>query len=179
MKPEGQQGGQVEEIGDIGRAESELLNRLRGAFSHIRLAGKAEPTGLDTGLQILQTLRCLVYEDMNQLLHEALILKAVKLLDDEFYPSTRIRWLWNPRQTGSKDEPDLRGVDNDGRVVVSVEVTSSESPRGTIDKRMSATLAKLATMPGDKYYVVTTEQMERRATSKIQNLAYEIAVLRI
>ena len=169
----------MEEIGDIVCAETKLLNELKDTFSHIRLAGKAEPTNLEVGLEMLQTLRSLVYENMNQLLHEALILRAAKLLEAEFYPSIAIKWLWNPRQTGRKDEPDLRGMDNRGRVIVSGEVTSSVSPRGTIGERMAETLRKLSTMPDDKYYVVTSEQMERRAKSKLQSLGYKITILRI
>jgi len=169
----------MDEIGDIALAETRLLGELKEVFSHIRLAGKAEPTSLELGLQILQELRSLVYESMNQLQHEALILKTVKLLEGEFYPSVALKWFWNPRQTGPKDEPDLRGVDKRGNVVASAEVTSSQKPGGLIDTRMTHTLAKLSTMPGDKYYVVTNEQMERRAKAKIQNLGYEIAILRI
>jgi hypothetical protein len=171
--------GQMEEIGDIALVEATLLNELRGMFSHIRLAGKAEPASLERGLEILRSLRSLVYENMNQLQHEALILKLAKLLEADFYPSVAVRWFWNPRQTGRKDEPDLRGVDKRGQIIVSAEVTSSESPQGLIDARMAKTLAKLSTMPGDKYYVITSEQMERRAKSKLSNLGYDISILRI
>jgi hypothetical protein len=169
----------VEEIGDIACAETTLLNELKEVFSHIRVAGKAEPTNLELGLEILKTLRRLVYEDMNQLQHEALIIKVAKLLEVDFYPSVAISWLWNPRQSGAKDEPDLRGMDHRGQIIVSAEVTTSENPGGAIDRRMAKTLAKLSTMPGDKYYVVTSEQMECRAKSKLQSLGYEITVLRI
>jgi hypothetical protein len=169
----------MEEIGDIASAETALLHELKEVFSHIRVAGKAEPTNLELGLEILKTLRRLVYEDMNQLQHEALIIKVAKLLEAEVYPTVTIRWLWNPRQTGSKDEPDLRGIDNHGQIIISTEVTTSLSPKGFIDRRMAETLAKLSAMPGDKYYVVTTEEMERRAKSKLQSLGYEITILRI
>jgi hypothetical protein len=171
--------GQMEEIGDIGLAETRLLKELKEMFPRIRLAGKVEPTNLEVGLEILKALRQLVYEDMNQLQHEALILKLVKLLEADFYPSVAVRWFWNPRQTGHKDEPDLRGLDKRGQIIVSAEVTSSQSPQGLIDARMAKTLAKLSTMPGDKYYVVASEQMERRAKSKLSNLGYEINILRI
>lgn len=169
----------MKEIGDITCAETKLLDELKEMLSHFRLAGKVEPTNLGLGLEILQRLRALVYENMNQLQHEALLLKVAKLLEAEFYPSVAIKWFCNPRQTGSKDEPDLRGIDNHGHVIVSAEVTSSQSPQGGIGERMAETLAKLSAMPGDKYYVITSEQMERRAKSKIHNLGYEIAVLRI
>jgi hypothetical protein len=155
------------------------LNELKEMFSRFRLVGSTLPNNLELGLEILQSLRSLVYEDMNQLQHEALILKLAKLLETEFYPSVTVKWLWNPRQTGSKDEPDLRGVDNHGQVIVSAEVTSSLSPQGEIGKRMAHTLAKLSTMPGNKYYVVTSEQMECRAKSKLNNLGYKINILRI
>jgi len=169
----------MEEIGDIACIEATLLNELKEMFSHFRLAGKAEPTNLELGLEILQNLRSLVYENMNQLQHEALVLEVAKLLEAEFYRSVVIKWFWNPRQTGRKDEPDLRGVDKRGQIIVSAEVTSSPSPQGEIGKRMAKTLAKLSTMPGDKYYVVTSEQMECRAKSKLHNLGYEITILRI
>lgn len=169
----------MEEIGDIACIETTLLNELKEMFSRFRLVGKAEPTNLELGLEILQNLRSLVYESMNQLQHEALILEVVKLLEAEFYPSIAVKWLWNPRQTGHKDEPDLRGMENGGQIIVSAEVTTSENPGGAIDKRMAKTLAKLSTMPGDKYYVVTSEQMECRAKSKLQSLGYEITILRI
>ncbi len=169
----------MDEIGDIALAETRLLGELKEVFSHIRMAGKAEPSNLELGLQTLQNLRSLVYESMNQLLHEALILKTVKLLEGDFYPSSAVRWSWNPRQTGHKDEPDLRGADERGQLIVSAEVTSSQSPGGLIGTRMTHTLQKLSTMPGDKYYVVTNEQMENRAKAKIQNLGYEIAILRV
>ena len=169
----------MKEIGDIACAETTLLNELKEMFSRFRLVGKAEPTNLELGLEILQNLRSLVYENMNQLQHEALLLVLVKLLEAEFYPSIAVKWLWNPRQTGHKDEPDLRGMDNRRQIIVSAEVTSSQRPQGLIDRRMAETLAKLSTMPGDKYYVVTSEQMECRAKSKLYSLGYKINVLRI
>lgn len=169
----------MKEIGDIAGAETRLLKELKGMFSHIRLAGKVEPTNLELGLETLRSLRSLIYENMNQLQHEACILKVAKLLKAEFYPSLAIGWLWNPRQTGRKDEPDLRGTDDRGRVIVSAEVTSSEKPGGAISKRMALTLEKLSTMPGDKYYVVIGEQMECNAKSKLDRLGYDITVLRI
>jgi hypothetical protein len=139
----------MEEIGDITSAEARLLTQLKDVFSQIHLAGQVEPSNLEIGLERLKSLRQLVYENMNQLPHEALILKAAKLLKDEFYPSSNIKWLWNPRQTGGKDEPDLKGLDG-GRVAVSAEIKTSLTPQGLIDSRMASTLQKLSIMAGDK-----------------------------
>ena len=168
----------MEEIGNIGSAESRLLAQLKGVFSHIREAGHAQPGNLESGLEILNSLRRLIYEDMNQLQHEALILQTAKLLQAEFYPAIPIKWLWNPRQTGGKDEPDLQGLDHE-RVIVSAEITTSQNPKGGIGSRMAMTLKKLSAMLGDKYYVVATEDMEQRAKLKLNNLGYQINVLRL
>lgn len=168
----------MKEIRDFSSEESRILSQLKDVFSHIALAGQANLTSLESGLEILRSLRHLVYEDMNQLQHEALILEVAKLIRDDFHPDV-VRWLWNPRQTGRNDEPDLRGLDDQGRIVVSAEVTTSENPQGTIDGRMARTLEKLSTMSGEKYYVVTTQAMERRATSKVNSLNLPINILRI
>lgn len=168
----------MDEIGNIALVENKLLGQLKEVFSNIRLAGRAEPSSLEPGLEMLKSLRHLVYEDMNQLQHEALILKTAKKLQNDFYPTTVIKWFWNPRQTGGKDEPDLRGVDQNSRIIVSAEITTSTRPQGLIDTRMATTLLKLSEMPADRYYVVATEEMERRAKSKIIKLGYTINVLR-
>jgi len=168
----------MEEIEDLCAEESRILNQLKEVFSHIRLAGQAQPSSLESGLEVIRSLRHLIYEDMNQLQHEALILEVAKLLRGDFHPSV-VRWLWNPRQTGRKDEPDLRGLDHQGQIVVSAEVTTSENPQGTIDGRMARTLEKLSAMPGDKYYVVMTTAMEHRAKSKVNSLGFPVKILRL
>ncbi|MBI2831583.1 MAG: hypothetical protein HYX79_04925 [Chloroflexi bacterium] len=168
----------MDEIGNIALAENRLHGQLREVFPHIRKAGQVEPRDLYLSLEILESLRNLVAEDMNQLPHEGLILRTVKLLQTNFYPTTLIKWFWNPRQTGGKDEPDLKGM-NMNQVIVSAEVTTSPNPKGAIDGKMSTTLKKLSDMPGDKFYVVTTEEMERRAKSKLNKLGYKINVLKV
>ncbi len=171
-------GRMMEEIGEISLRENDLFNQLKEVFSSIRTAGQTEPKNLDLSLQILNSLRHLVYEDMNQLQHEALILKTAKFLQLEYYPGLKIKWLWNPRQTGSREEPDLRGLIK-GKVLISGEVTTSLKPEGAIDSRMAKTLQTLSQMPGEKYYVVVSEGMERRANSKVNSSSYQIKVLRL
>jgi len=168
----------MEIIGDVDCIENKLLNELTEVFSSIRLAGQTEVKDLEKSLEIFKTLRHLIYEEMNQLPHEALILKTTKLLQGEFYPSIQIQWLWNPRQSGNKNEPDLQGLDK-GNVICSAEITTSQKPQGEINSRMAVVLQKLSIMPGDKYYVVETEEMERRARAKIVSQNYQINVLRL
>ena len=168
----------MKEIGDTASAESKLLAQLNEVFSHFRVAGQTQTHNLEKGIEILQSVRTLVYENMNQLQHEALLLKTAKYLQEKVYPNVQIKWLWNPRQTGTKNEPDLQGWDNK-KVIVSAEVTTSLIPQGATNKRMTTTLTKLSAMPGDKYYIIATEEMDSRAKSKAITLGYDIKVLRL
>ena len=140
----------MKEIDNIDKAEAMVLDELREVFSHLRIAGQAQPTNLEIGLEIIRNLRRLTYQNINQLQHEGLILRVVRLLGDEFYQSVAMKWFYNPRQGGRRDEPDLRGMDSSEKIRVSAEVTTSDEPQGGIDSRMAGTLKKLSIMPGDK-----------------------------
>ena len=50
------------------------------------------------------------YEDLNQIQHEEMILRAVLALQSDEFAKENIQGYWNPRQTGRKDEPDLRST---------------------------------------------------------------------
>jgi hypothetical protein len=43
-----------------------------------------------------------VYEDLNQLQHEALVLEAAQFLKRTRFPAPTINWSWNPQQTGGR-----------------------------------------------------------------------------
>jgi hypothetical protein len=89
----------------------------------------------------------------------------------------RAIWYWNPRQTGSKEEPDL-AAEQQGIRLISAEVTASRNPIGIIDKRMTQTLQKLNKMPGKKrFYFVRSESMSKRAQSKVVNNNLDINVV--
>jgi hypothetical protein len=129
-------------------------------------------------VSILDRLRKETYEDLNQIQHEHLILRAAEwLLSEKLCPPATV-WLWNPRQTGDHQEPDLRGIHNT-KIVVSGEITTSESPNGVIDTRMRQTLSKLSAMAGVKYYFVRTEPMRKRARTKIAKNAWLIQVVKL
>lgn len=135
-------------------------------------------TTAEAGIRILDRLRKETYEDLNQIQHEHLIVRAAEwLLAKQKCPPETL-WLWNPRQTGDHSEPDLRGS-NAGAVVLSAEITTSENPVGTIDSRMQKTLAKLAAMEGARYYFVRTETMRQRASTKVAKGGWQIEVVRL
>ena len=168
----------MERITSVKLAKERLFAELQRYIARIReLVGK-DVSSIEQGIAILRDLRKESYEDLNQIQHEGLILRAVQWFESSLSEGTVPDWYWNPRQTGDSTEPDLRGI-RDGVVVVSVEATTSEEPKGSIDKRMRETLAKLNDMSGKRYYFVRTEQMAKRAKTKILNNDYQIKVVKL
>ena len=168
----------MEKIGDLSVAEQQVFRKVRQLIHVSRGIVSAEPPGLPDGIEVLKSLREGMYENLNQIQHEELVLRAARFLQREYFRGQDVEWSWNPRQTGVADEPDLRGAVA-GQVVVSAEITSSARPQGTIDQRMRSTLERLSGMPGNRFYFVSTEAMERRARTKVNTAGYKIEVRRI
>jgi len=118
-----------------------------------------------------------VSEDLNQIQHEFLILHGLRWLRGNGFES-EIDWEWNPRQTGTADEPDLRGSLN-GATLISAEASASELPGGMIDTRMRETLEKLSRMPGQKFYFVRTDEMATRARTKVTKANWPVRVVKV
>ena len=164
----------------ISSIEDELKNVIHRAdtcLESIQILSTSRTGNLSQKLAILAEIRSSAYEELNQIQHSALILEAVVYFNAHFADYT-FDWSWNPAQTGEALEPDLRGS-IDGVVWISAEITTSPSPKGSLDSRMVSTLANLNMMEGDRYYVVRTKAMERRAMSKINKNKYSIPVLHI
>lgn len=139
----------------------------------VQLVAVLSITDLDAGVVVLQELRAGTYEDLNQIQHEFMIVRAAEwLLTQKRVPMETV-WFWNPRQTGPANEPDLRG-EHQGAIVVSAEITTSTEPKGVIDKRMQATLHKLSVMDGDRFYFTASAAMCQRARTKIRKAAWRI-----
>jgi len=133
---------------------------------------------LDSGLHRLREIRSSLYENLNQIQHELLILEGLIWLTQSGSIPDKTEWFWNPRQTGTFEEPDLVGICDDVPVV-SAEATTSEKPVGVIDSRMRDTLRKLDCMEGKKYYFVRTDAMANRARTKITKEGLNIVVAKI
>jgi hypothetical protein len=162
-------------LDDFDSEEIRVFQELKRLLTKVsEIVGK-EPQSLDEGITVLELLRRSVSEDLNQIQHERMIIKAARSLQNGEFMGTQIDWFWNPRQTGTKSEPDLRGVVK-GKVVVSAEITASERPIGAIDKRMSTTLTKLSEMPGRRLYYVGTSSMAQRANTKVEKAGFCIEV---
>lgn len=167
----------MERIVDLNTAEAQVFQRVKELIAASRVIVAEEAPNLKFGIETLKQLRRAIYENLNQIQHEGMILRAARLLENSELTDRDVEWYWNPRQTGTADEPDLRGLVS-GRIVVSAEITASESPKGIIDQRMGTTLKKLSKLPGKTFYFVCTDSMEKRARTKVERASYKIEVRR-
>jgi hypothetical protein len=167
----------LERIEDSAGAEAKVLQDMRGIVSKLRLLSAQDVDDVGGGIAQLREIRASVYEDLNQIQHEYLLLRALAWLLANGFDSS-VKWEWNPRQTGSGNEPDLRGRVND-RVVISAEASTSENPVGLVDSRMRDTLEKLSQMEGEKFFFVSTVKMANRAKTKISKASWTIKVVRL
>src|SRR5215472_13870013 len=128
---------------------------MQEMVSKVRRLSAQDVEDLSGGIEQLREIRSSVYEDLNQIQHECLLLRGLAWLLANGFSSKIEKWEWNPRQTGSGTEPDLRGSVS-GKILVSAEASSSEFPAGKVDSRMRDTLEKLSHMEGEKFYFVST-----------------------
>ena len=168
----------MERITDIGHIMAKVLADMNNFISTIRKFVGEEVSSLSDGLTVLRNVRSSVYEDLNQIQHEYLILQGFLWLSKNGFNQPEIIWYWNPRQTGNTEEPDLRATLN-GKIVLSAEATTSEIPQDLIDSRMNHTLLKLNEMEGTRYYFIRTTSMENRARTKITGGRLLIEVIKI
>jgi hypothetical protein len=166
----------MERLGTFTDASAKVLADVRRCLTTIQGLSALPFETPEAGVAILQRLRSETYEDLNQIQHEHLIVRAALwLIAGNICPLTT-EWFWNPRQTGDDQEPDLQGLDQ-GAVIVSAEITTSAKPDGVIDTRMRNTLRKLSATPGAKYYFVRTESMRNRAFTKVDRAGWTIQVV--
>jgi hypothetical protein len=168
----------MEPIPSLATAENKVLSDIKECLKTIRNLTGDEPASTSEGVKLLQRLRQAVYEDINQIQHEELILRAAKFFEQSDFKGKKVDWYWNPRQTGDASEADLRGVIA-GEIALSAEITTSERPVGGLDSRMASTLKKLNDMPGQRYYFVRTQEMAQRAMTKTSRAGYTITVKKI
>jgi hypothetical protein len=157
-------------------AEEKLHRELHECLRMVQDLAAGDPSSLDDGIARLRHLRRSVFEFINQIQHEGLIVKAARLLEREHGFGADAKWKMNPRQTGTLDEADLR-ISVNGEIKISAEATASEAPIGILDNRMIHTLTKLNQMSGKKYYFVRTDEMVWRAKTKIQKAKFDIQVI--
>jgi len=168
----------MKRITSLYEAQNKVLSDIQLCIKRIHDLTQEPVEAVKEGIATIRAIRTAVYEELNQIQHEEMILRAIDYLQKKTLGVGKIEWSWNPRQTGSGDEPDLVGRENN-RIKISAEITTSEKPIGVIDKRMRRTLDKLNKMEGSRYYFVRTTVMESRALTKVSNSNYTIKVRKI
>jgi hypothetical protein len=163
-------------LGDLDTEAERILREARELLAILRQHVKDQPSTVAEAISILSAVRHEIYEDLNQLQHEYLIIKAANWLREANYIPEGGDLFWNPRQTGDDKEPDL-AISRNGKRVVSAEVTASKSPKGLLDTRMAKTLTKLNVMEGEKFYFVCTSEMRQRAETKISKAKWPIRIV--
>ena len=159
-------------------AESKVEKDAGALLHKIHEITERKPENAEDAIAMLQKLRSTAYENINQIPHEYLIIRCARWLIDKGHVEKNVQWKWNPRQTGSENEPDLLAT-KDQKRLISAEVTTSEKPQGTIDKRMAKTLEKLSGMSGKQFYFVTTKEMKKRAEGKVKKGKWGIQIVQI
>lgn len=165
----------MDPIVDLQVAKKQVLQEANEFLDSVREIVTGEPGSVQNPLSIMQRLRTRAYENLNQIQHKAMIIRAALFLEMNDLRNKDVDWYWHPKQTGGLEEPDLRG-EVAGEVIISAEVTTSEKPQGIIDSKMQSTLEKLDTMPGEKFYFVQTEPMLKRANNKVRKANFPIEV---
>ena len=165
-------------LGSIESASDDVLKDARKLLDRLHAHAVQKPITVAAAIKTLQHVRQETSESLNQIQHEYLIIQAVKWLQMNDPTLIDATWLWNPRQTGGYNEPDLAGVRQEV-YLISAEVTTSTEPKGQIDARMGGTLAKLSQMRGKKFYFVLTEKMRKRAQTKVSKSGWDINIVLI
>ena len=165
-------------IGSLQSASENILKEAKSLLMTLRQHTESTPEDIVEAIRILEDIRNDVYEDLNQLQHEYLTLKAVEWLQSQYpFPNEAI-FYWNPRQTGDETEPDI-ALEHRGNRLISAEVTTSKIPMGLINSRIATTLEKLNQMPGKKFYFVRSDKMHKRAKTKVERSKFDIQVVNL
>jgi hypothetical protein len=163
-------------LGNVEDARAKVLADIEKLLGTTRTLVSSQIRSATQGIEVLRDLRHGIYENLNQIQHENMILDSLAWLATQVGHPDDTVWSWNPRQTGDDTEPDLQGV-HKADIIVSAEVTTSDSPKGSLDGRMRQTLNKLARMRGEKYYFVGSEAMRQRAQTKVDKADWPITVV--
>lgn len=159
----------MEKVGSITQRESDTLDEINATLESVRQSIAKAPVSLNEAVATLMAVRVQAYENINQLQHVALILRAIKYLSARIALDAPVEWYWHPRQTSGVGEGDIQARLADGSIFLSAEATTSIKAIGTIRERMKSTLRRLQAMEGEKYYFVASKGLEKAARNFIGN----------
>lgn len=168
----------MERLGKFADARAKVLVDVKQLVAITQQLAVTPFDSPEAGIAVLKQLRAKTYENLNQIQHEFMIVCAAQWLITQARCSPDTLWSCNLRQTGSADEPDLRG-ELKGTILLSAEITTSVEPKGFIDSRMKKTLQKLSSMPGERFYFTASSAMCQRARTKIRKGGWQIEAVQL
>ena len=92
----------MEEIIDISQAKDKVLSDMNRFIKGIRESAGEDISSLSHGLVTLRSIRSSVYENLNQIQHEYLILQGLLWFSENGFDQPTIRWYWNPGRQGTE-----------------------------------------------------------------------------
>ena len=84
----------MERITDLNIAEAQVFQRVKELIATSRTIVAKEPANLQFGIDILKQMRKAIYEDLNQIQHEEMILRVLAISKSET--------LWNRTHYGQE-----------------------------------------------------------------------------
>ena len=133
---------------------------------------------LQKSIGVLQEIKRVGYEQLNQLPHEYACLLLVRRL--RLRSGMRaLNWRWHPNQTSHPKEGDVIGYRGE-RAVVQAEVTTSPELKGTLLGGLKKKLVKLSELPGThKVFGVVSREAEDKLNWWAFDANMDIDVVRL
>ena len=93
----------MQRLTNLRSTNEQVFQKITTLLSAIRSTIAKEPDNLEDGVTMLERLRQNIYEELNQIQHEAMIIRAARFLKEGDLAGRKVEWWWNPRQTSTED----------------------------------------------------------------------------
>ena len=89
----------MERLGTFADARIKVLADVKRLLSTVQRVAATPIAEVEAGIAVLRQLRAETYEDLNQIQHEFMIVRAAEWLVTQNRVPPETLWSWNPRQT--------------------------------------------------------------------------------
>ncbi len=160
------------------KMKKEIVNQIHTSLLIVKEAieGIDQTEDIDKLINTLEEVSKQTLNSFHRLRKLLFAIKAGEWLNKNVKPEWKVSWEYFHHQLKDSNTPDIKGVSG-RKTVASAFVSISEKPVGVVDKRIASNLWKLSQMKGELYYFVRSDQMKKRAESKIKKSKYQIKVV--
>jgi len=160
------------------KMKKEIVNQIHSSLLIVKEAIESIDDSEDAE-KMISTLEEVSKQTLNSFHRLRKLLFAIQSgewLNKNVKPEWKVSWNYFHYQHKDSNTPDIKGTSG-RKTVACAFVSISEKPVGVVDKRIANNLWKLSQMKGELYYFVRSEQMKKRAESKIKKSKYQIKVV--